>query len=446
MRRAFEEFLLVPACLIAGFLVLAALMYWLDRSPAGWLEPGRRLLVARVFSESKATADLLGTVAGALITVTSLTVTLLLIALQQAASALTHQIYDQFLRRRYNQVYFGFFVGLSLYTLVTLATVGPVNPVYSAALTLVLTLAALCLLIVMFYSTIDQMRPAAIISAIHDHVLVARSRQLRWMRATRSRAQCEAPLRVPIVSAGTGFVTAIDLEVLGATVKRAQREVEVELRVSMGAFAAYGDVLAEVRAYSREDATAVRRALEKALVLSRDRNLAADPLDGVEEMHTIAWTTISSAQSDPDPALIAIRALRDLLSRWAGETAEQNGNLPVVYGDDVMPGLMDALESLAVSASESMQHQTYAEILATFNVLYGRLPPRLQDRAEEVVLTSLSGLGEHILTAGLRRALVDTVAVFERHGRRQPADAVKTALEHLATSLGRLGSRATRAA
>jgi uncharacterized membrane protein len=150
IRRAFDEFLLVPSCLIAAFLLLAALTYALDRGDFAGFEPGRRALQRYVFSDPEATADLLGVVAAALITVASLTVTLLLIALQQSASALTHQIYDQFLRRRYNQAYFDFFVGLSLYALLTLATVGPVHPVYGAAVTYVLTTAALCLLIVMF--------------------------------------------------------------------------------------------------------------------------------------------------------------------------------------------------------------------------------------------------------------------------------------------------------
>ena len=53
-------------------------------------------------------------------TVASITISLLLLALQQSAANMTTQILDQFLRRRINQAYFGFFVGLALYSLVTL--------------------------------------------------------------------------------------------------------------------------------------------------------------------------------------------------------------------------------------------------------------------------------------------------------------------------------------
>ena len=104
LKRAFDEFLLVPTCVITGFLLLAGLTWALDQSQAAWLQPARALLEAYAFSDPDATADVLGTVAGALATITSITVTLLLIAQQQSASALTHQIYDQILRRRYNQL------------------------------------------------------------------------------------------------------------------------------------------------------------------------------------------------------------------------------------------------------------------------------------------------------------------------------------------------------
>jgi hypothetical protein len=86
--------------------------------------------------------------------------TLLLLIVQQSASTMTTQVFDQFLRRRSNQMYFGFFVGLAVYTLITLATVDePFNPVFAATLAFVLTVIALFLLIVLFYATIHQKRP-----------------------------------------------------------------------------------------------------------------------------------------------------------------------------------------------------------------------------------------------------------------------------------------------
>ena len=446
IRYAFAEFLLVPTCIITGFLVLAGVTSAIDRGHVALLQPMRELLETYIFAHAQGTSDLLGIVAAALITVTTLTTTLLLIALQQSASALTHQVYDQFLRRGSNQFSFGFFIGLSLYALVTLATVGPINPVFGAAFTFLLTIVALYLLLVLFYTTIDQMRPVVIMGAIHDHILSARKGQTKLLHGTRRVSCCDAPVRSAVVASIHGFVSHIDVDAIAAAAAQARAETELVLNVCIGSFVAYGDVLGEVRAHSQDDAEAVTAAAERAIHREPQRDITIDPLEGIEELENIAWTSISSAQSDPDPGLIAIYSLRDVLARWctAGNERPDGKSAPVVYADNVFSGLMGAFESLAVAASESMQHQTYAAILETFAVMFDRLAAPDQQRAEDLILRSLSSLGEHVLTAELDAALVRTVQALRNATRTTTASAVERAREQLGRSVGKLGSRATR--
>ena len=446
IRHAFAEFLCVPTCIITGFLLLAAGTYLMDSSQAAWLEPARGALEAYMFADAEGTASLLSTVAGGLFTVTSITVTLLLIALQQAASALTHQVYDQFLRRRHNQFYFGFFVGLTLYALVTLATAGPINPAFGGAVTIVLTALALYMLLVLFYTTIDQMRPVVIIAAIHDHVLRARKVQRGLLRKTRRTSSCAAPLNVRVHAIKNGFVTRIDVDAIAAAAARAEAEVEVVLKVSVGTYVAFGEVLAEIKSHLEADADAVGRVLHEAVRPKRQRDITLDPLDGIEELETIAWTTISTAQSDPDPGQLTIFILRDLLARWSNERDEGPAmrKLPIVYEDNVFARLMNAFESLAVSCAESMQHQNIAEILRSVDLTFDRLPEPQQRRAEDLLLRTLTALGDHVLTAELDGALVGLIATLKRAGRDKTAAAIETAHDRLARSIGKLGSRSTR--
>jgi hypothetical protein len=159
IKRAYAEFLTLPSIVIAGFLVLGGVTAALDAAEVAWLSAARDFLRAHFFSDGQATSDLLGAVATGLVTLTSITISLLLIAVQQAAAAMSAQIYDQFLRRSLNQFYFGFFVGLSLYALLILSTVTDThNPVFGATFALLLTFGALFLLILLLYTTIDQMR------------------------------------------------------------------------------------------------------------------------------------------------------------------------------------------------------------------------------------------------------------------------------------------------
>jgi uncharacterized membrane protein len=225
----------------------------------------------------------------------------------------------------------------------------------------------------------------------------------------------------------------------------------VVLRLSIGGYAAFHDPLAEIHAVSAADVAALTAALIDALRLDRERDLDLDPSYGIEQIATIGWTSISTSKQDPIPGLEAVRNLRDLLVRWAvPDTADDDEDhaevapLNVVYPDDLIDQLLSAIGSMAVVSSESMQHQVYAEILRGFAISLDRLPPPLVRRTEAVVLRSLAGLGDQMLTAELDAALVDVTAALERKGLHAGALAVRTARAELARSIGRLNSRATR--
>ena len=115
IRMAFEEFLTIPTAIIAGFLLLAIVSYMLDRSKLVGLQSLREFLRSYVFANPQATSDLLRAIASGIITMTSVTISLLLVAVQQSAGSMTSAVFDQFLRRRHNQIYFGFFIGLAIF-------------------------------------------------------------------------------------------------------------------------------------------------------------------------------------------------------------------------------------------------------------------------------------------------------------------------------------------
>jgi uncharacterized membrane protein len=451
VAHAFAEFLTLPVLIIAGFLLLAAGTSYLDQSRLAQVEPLHAWLRNRFFQNPQATSDLLATLAGSIITVTSITFSLLLLTVQQAAAALTHQVYDQFLRRRTNQVYFGFFVGLALYTLVILATVNPpFNPVFGASVALLLAVLALTLMIVLLYTTINQMRPAVVIDSIHDHVLLARKRQLEFLARVRPAPRLDRA-GTAVTSRVDGYLVGLHLERLARAVRGAPTEVEIVLLLPIGAYVAFGDRVAEVRTDDATAGAALVPEVVKCLRIEPQRDLASDPGYGIEQLAVIAWTSISTAKSDPSPGLLVIRSLRDLLSRWSIDPPERPADaprpepVPLVYEDDVLRQVMDSLETLTVVASESMQAQTEAELVRALALLFDRISPDLQRRVEDLVRRSLSALGDHVLTAELDRALTGLIVTLDRAGRHETAREVRTARDRLAQSVGRLGSRATRA-
>jgi len=449
LRRTVTSFLAVPTVIIVAFVFVAIGAYSLDQADPASLRSFSGFMQDHVFGDPESTATLLGTIATGVITITSITFSLLLLALQQSAGSLTHQVFDQFLRRRLNQVYFGFFVGMAVYALIILATVDPpFNPVLGATLALTLAIIALYILLLLIHSTISQMRPSEIIKAIHDHTLKGRRRQLVLVRKTHRTARlAHLPAR-PVTMSRDGYITGLDLNALGQVIDEASTPVEIEFVLSLGAYAAYGDTVAMVRTEDSEGDVADRLAstVQEAVKLNRVRRLDSDPAYGIEQLETIAWRSISTSQQNPSPGKIVIHNLRDLLARWAAEEDAQTGEAPlsIVYPDDVMARLMGAFESLAVVASESMQHQTYAEIVRAIAITFDRLPLRERLRVEDLVLRTLSGLGDHMLTTELDDTLTELASTLERAGHAASAAAVRRAQTDLAASIGSLNSRATR--
>lgn len=136
---------------------------------------------------------------------------------------------------------------------------------------------------------------------------------------------------------------------------------------------AWGDVIAFIGAPAAEQAE-LRKATLAAVNLEQQRDLGSDPACGIEQMATIAWTSVSTSKSNPSPGLLTVRSLRDLLARWIDEGAPGNHPgagepLPVVYADNVFAHLLDAPETVAVASTESMQHQNFAEVVRALSAL-----------------------------------------------------------------------------
>lgn len=448
-RRAFVEFLTIPTLVIAGFLLLALLTFMLDRSRITAGGGNSQQMWGGLFSDAQAARNFLGVIASSIITVTSITLSLLLIAVQQGAASLTSLVFDQFLRRRTNQLYFGFFIGLALYALIVLASINPAHqPIYGVALAGLLTVVALYMLILLIYTTINQMRPVVIIRSIHDHALRARDRQLDLLRRTRRSPRLAEAAGGRVAANRSGFMARLDVAAID---KAVPDDIEVVILASIGDYVAFGDPLAEIRTARASIAPSLKVVIEEAVILEEQRDLDTDPTFGIEQLVTIGWTSISTAKSNPDPGVLVIWNLRDLLARWLAADAAFGAATPiscagasVVYVDNLPERLMQAFESLVVVASESMQHQSAAQVYRTFASLFHRLPPDLQRQADDLLMRSLSGLGDHILTSELAASLSVLVDALTISGRSQCAGAVEQARDKLARSIGQLNSRSTR--
>ena len=332
---------------------------------------------------------MLQTIASGVVTVTSITFSMLLLAVQQTASNLSPVVFDQFIRRKGNQLLLGFFVGLSLFAYVVMATAqDKTPPVIGAFIATVMTGLALLLLLVLIYTTVNQMRPTSVLRQIHDRALRARGREAELIRRTRREEQSHHPVLATYSADTNGYVVKISMSALARALEKVPR-AEIRLFVTLGDYVAYGDTIATVRDDDERDARSVEGAVRAAVVIGRQRNLEEDATTAVDELGNIAWSSASSAKHSPEVARQGLHELTDLADRWlrdeqdpASSPAQGPDAMAVVYPDNDLGRVFDVIYSLLAAAAESHQYMTAARVLDAYDALWPIADRRIRERIE----------------------------------------------------------------
>lgn len=389
--RALTGFFAVPLVVVAVFAALAVFSILADQQliPLGGIRKGLDQVIG-----NQAAAPTLQAIAAGVITIASITFSVLLLAVQQTASNLSPVVFDQFIRRKGNQFLLGYFVGLSLYSYVVMAAVQQKNPpIVGAFLATVLTVIALALLLVLIYSTVDQMRPSNVLREIHKRTLAARKYEAELIRRTHRSERSTSRVLATYTADTNGYITEISLPSLARSLARIPN-AEVRLHVTLGDYVAYGDVIATVRDDDEEHARSLENTVRAAVVIASERNLQRDATTGIDELGNIAWSSASSAKHNPEVARQALNELRDLAARWMldpprndrnAQGADEHGHddddaLPIVYPDNDLDRIFQTLFSLLVSAQESRQHMTAARVLDAYAALLPHAPEAERDR------------------------------------------------------------------
>ena len=435
LRRSFGEFLAVPSLIILAFLLLAVLVDAADNragDPANWGETRR--FFGQYVLDTQSAIGMLTAIAGSLITVSSITFSILLLAVQQGASALTSQVVDHYLRRLSNRVYFGFFIGTSVFVLVTLVqTSHTSHPVLGVTVSTLCAATSLFALLLLIYSTIDQTRPVTLLKAIHDTTVAARARQARWLARTAPPTEADLLAGAPVRSDRSGYLARVHLqphEVLAAAVPGGR----VIVAATVGDHVSTGETVARIVGLPVD--AGVEATVRRALPIEEKRDIAIDAAWGVDHIGNIGWTAISSVKSDPAVAALSCHMLQDLLDRWAGGSATppRPPEAAVVYPDRIMDQLFDQLESLVVSTAESHQHQSLALIVTGLTRGFPAMNDHERRAVARIAGTVAAALPSHLPTRTLTRSLDGLAAALERDGHAEAVGALRDGTRALATN------------
>ncbi|MEO6796118.1 MAG: DUF2254 domain-containing protein [Candidatus Dormibacter sp.] len=285
--------------------------------------------VGAVFKgDGSAARVVLSVVAGSLITVAGLTFSITVVVLQLAASQFSPRVLRTFFGDRLTQVTMGSYVGIFVYSILVLRSVGSFAqgldfvPRLSITVASALGIAAVLLLIVFIHHVSRMIQVSHITASIAAQTLERVNRLYpdphgvgvedadgdKLLRAWRLARK---PGRV--FPAGPGFVQRIGLDALVGSLEN--RPEQLAMLVRPGDFVSPEQPLAEV--WPAEAAGRLTQRIREAVAIGDERDIGQDAAFGLRQLADIAIKALSPGINDPTTAVTSIAYIRAILVQLA---------------------------------------------------------------------------------------------------------------------------------
>lgn len=285
---------------------------------------------------------ILSIIGSGVLTVTSLTFSIIMVAVVQTANAYSPRILNDYLAEPAHQHVLGILVGTFLYALLVLWNVRSIEdgvhvPSLSVTVAIIMSLVAVGAFIFFIHYVSHSISVGNVVSLIVDETetsletLFPEELGEAWTGDDPPPLPDGKPLTVD--ADGSGYVTYIDNKRLLSAAS--ESDVVVGLEKTIGDYVFHDVPLATVtpgKALSDE----LREKLHDAFHLSKERELRQNFLYGVRQLTDIAVRALSPGINDPSTAEQCIDALVNLIAKLARHTpvspyrCDDEGNVRVI--------------------------------------------------------------------------------------------------------------------
>lgn len=277
---------------------------------------------------------IMSTVAGSTITVTGVTFSLTVVALQMASTQFTPRLLGTFLSDRGNQAVLSAFLGTFAYTLVVLrririgtdAAEGYV-PDLAVGVGLLLTFFSVGMLVYFFHHLTQQLRLESVLAELGRDTLAAVEHAQRDEDARERELPEVPPGAVGLRARRSGYLQAVRLDWLREVAE--EHDVVVRLLPTVGLHVTCGTTLGWAWPVDPVDpdgdgtdldADALASAVHGTIHLGSERTLTEDVAFGIRQLVDIAARALSPGINDPTTAVAAINAMATVISDLASRS------------------------------------------------------------------------------------------------------------------------------
>ncbi|RBY82490.1 DUF2254 domain-containing protein [Geodermatophilus sp. TF02-6] len=316
--------------------------------------------LAYVFGGGPSAArSILETIAGSLISVTTLLFSLTIVTLQLASSQYSPRLLQTFVRDRVVQVCLGVLLGTFVFALMVLRGVrsadesgaGAFVPRLSVTVAFLFTLGSVAALLAFLSHQTRQLRVETMMRDVHAEATTTLARLRRWQE---DDDQPDGPLPLlpdrarPLCARHSGFLVRVQ----EGDLLRAAADAGVALRVDRrpGDAVVEGTPLAWVwpdDAGSSSPGGGLEHALADAVLVGHERADVADPGYGLRKLVDIAARALSPGINDPTTAVHALSHVSALLGSlterdtWHRRLDDEVGRERVTVRSWAFPELLD---------------------------------------------------------------------------------------------------------
>lgn len=292
------------------------------------------LLSTSIVGGPDAALDILTTVAGSMVNLTVLVLTIVLVVVQLAMGQFSPRVVQRLLRDRQSQFAIGLFVATFVHTLLTIREVDPGDPgepgqVPGVALltTFVLALVSIAVLVVYIHHIGQALRVSALVEIAGDNT----RKLVRELYPIKDElSDVDDPQLV--TAEESGVITQIAHDKLVKTARDAG--CVLELIPALGEFVPAGAPLFRIHG---DPGRLHHKTVRAAIVVRLERTLEQDVAYGVRLLVDIAIRALSDAPwQDPTTAVQAIDRLHDCLRELVrrpfpdGRRYDQDGDLRLI--------------------------------------------------------------------------------------------------------------------
>lgn len=311
-NKIIQSIAFYPAIIALFFLLFSWLMLELDFSAFGThLKANLSWLSLKDASTAR---SIVSTVAGAIISLTVFSFSMVMIVLNQAASQMSNRVLSSMIENRFQQIVLGFYIGTIVYALFLLSTIRDINsgvyvPALSIYLLIFLTVIDIFLFIYFLDYVTQTVKYETVIHRVQEKTL--RSMQNNYTKEPDAIVDWVGYLATEIKSPSTGYFQGCNEKAL------LKLGVEKNLRIHFcyeeTTFLIKGSLLLIIYSKEKNDEASTDAILSK-IDFFRGQPIERHPVYGFSQLAEVAIKALSPGINDPATAVISLHALTDLFS------------------------------------------------------------------------------------------------------------------------------------